>query len=157
MRSFYFLPAREEERDIKETWEQLNLKMLRSGNRETKMAVGDEKEQRFYFLPCREEEEEEERASGAHNSRCKPAAGERQCPISASGFSPVCFFKYAFLDLLEFLDLNLFALCALVQFLSSVNGEACRERGASGVHKSLCSASAGLDGAPVAFLQCRPA
>ena len=97
------------------------------------MSVGDEKEQRFYFLPCREEEKEEEeeerRASGAHNSRCKPAAGERQCPISASGFSPVCFFKCAFLDLLDFLDLNQVALCALVQFLSSVNGEACRERG----------------------------
>ena len=85
------------------------------------------------------------RASGAHNSRCKPAAGERQCPISASGFSPVCFFKCAFLDLLDFLDLNQVALCALVQFLSSVNGEVCRERGASGVHKSRCSASAGLD------------
>ena len=113
------------------------------------MSVGDEKEQRFYFLPCREEEEEEEeRASGAHNSRCKPAAGERQCPISASGFSPVGFFKC------DFLDLNLVALFVLVQFLSSVNGEACRERGASGAHKSRCSASAGLDGAPVAFLQC---
>ena len=46
----------------KESWQQqkLNLEMLRSGNRETKMSVGDEKEQRFYFLPCREEEEEEE-------------------------------------------------------------------------------------------------
>ena len=65
MRSFYFLPAREEERDIKETWEQLNLKMLRSGNRETKISVGDEKEQRFYFLPCREEEEEEEEGVGS--------------------------------------------------------------------------------------------
>ena len=92
---------------MKESWEQLNLEMLRSRHREIEMS-GDEKEQRFYFLPCREEERRR-RASGAHNSWCKPAAGERQCPISASGFSPVGFFKC------DFLDLNLVALFVLVQ------------------------------------------
>ena len=58
MRRFYFRLSREERELAAAEAKPRNVEIWKPRTQEIEMSVGDEKEQRFYFLPCRGEEEE---------------------------------------------------------------------------------------------------
>ena len=70
--------------------------MLRSRKQEIEMSVGDEKEQRFYFLPCREEERRR------RGRRERTIVGASQLLVSASAPSvQVAFLQWVSLNVIS--------------------------------------------------------